>query len=179
MDEQTPQPEPASQFPPNPFVVPPPGVDIEPPSRRTIVTRRVRNGVIAAVVLVGSIAVMGHLGRGSIKASELSTGMCIRMPQGTFKSAHREDCAKPHDAEIVGLVDNVTTLPVLEGTPSDADKACRDRFESYTDTTFDGSIYTIGFFAKKTDLTSGTANVTCFVIARGGELTRSLAKSAT
>jgi hypothetical protein len=179
VDEQTPQYEPASQPEPNPFVVPPPSASDAPPTRRSTVTRRVRNAVISVAILVISIAVMGHIGRGGVSASDLDTGMCIRMPEGTFKSAHREDCTKPHDAEIVGRVDDVTTMPVLEGTASDADKACRDRFESYTGTTFDAGTYTLGFFEKKTDINAGTGDVTCFVRANGEQLTRSLAKPAT
>jgi hypothetical protein len=179
VDEHASQPEPMAPGPPSPFVVPPPSPADVPPTRRTVVTRQVRKGVAAALVVVAGVAVIGHIGRGDVAATDLDPGMCIRMPQGTFKAAHREDCTKPHDAEIIGLVDHVMTIPVLEGTASDADRACRDRFESYTGNAFDGSTYTLGLFGKKADLTSGIADVTCYVRANAGQLSHSLAKPAT
>jgi hypothetical protein len=172
-DNATPEPPPAPA--PNPFVVPPAAPDLAPPSRRATVTKRVRNGVIALAVIGIGLVVMGHIGRGSVSTNDLDAGMCIRMPQGSFKSAHREDCAKPHDAEILGRVDDVDTMPVLQGQPTEASRACDSRFEQYSGTTLDASTYHVGFFETNSVFAAAHGDVLCFVrLVDGAELTHSL-----
>ncbi|MBV9953220.1 MAG: hypothetical protein JO291_14800 [Acidimicrobiia bacterium] len=177
-DNATPQPPQPPAPPPNPFVVPPPAPPVVPPAPRARMLKQLRAVAIVVVVIVIGLAVAGHIGRGSVSTKDLDAGMCIRNPQGTFKSAHRQDCAKPHDAEILGWIDDVNTLPVLQGTPSDAAKACVDRFAQYTGTPLDTSTYHVGYFDKKG--TIGQADVLCFVRSADGlQLTGSLAASTT
>jgi hypothetical protein len=121
--------------------------------------------------------VMGHIGRGSVSTNDLDAGMCIRMPQGSFKSAHREDCAKPHDAEILGRVADVDTMPVLQGQPTEASRACDKLFEQYTGTTLDVSTYHVGFFENNAAYAAAHGDVLCFVRrVDGAEITNALAR---
>jgi hypothetical protein len=173
--DERPEHEPVPQRERNPFVVPPPAPDVVPPTRRATFTKRLRTAAIVVVVLVVGLAVIGHIGRGSVSSNDLAAGMCIRRTEGSFKSAHRQDCAQPHDEEILGWVDNVDTMPVLQGQPTEASRGCDQLFERYTGTTLDAGTYHVGFYETNSVFAAAHGDVLCFVrTVDGSELTHSL-----
>jgi hypothetical protein len=163
---------------PNPFVVPPPAPGDAPPSRRATVAKGVRNVLIVFAGIVIGVASLGHFGRSGVAFKDLGAGMCIRRPDGTFTRAHRQDCAKPHDEEIIGWVDDVDTMPVLRGQPTQASRACDSRFEQYSGLTLDVATYHVGFYETHATNAAGHGDVLCFVRrVDGTELTQPLTRS--
>ena len=114
---------------------------------------------IGFAVIVATLAVIGHIGRNNVKATDLDAGACIKEPDGAFREAHKTSCNSPHYAEIMGWVDDVS-ITFTSTERSEAQTRCNAMFSTYAAGVGDSG-YIVGYFAKQGS--SDRRDVLCFV----------------
>jgi hypothetical protein len=143
------------------------------PQRAPSTWRRLRNIVIVVVIVAGGVALIGHIGRSKVNGDDLEAGMCIRIPTGSFSSTDRIGCTKPHDAEVIGWVNNVDTV---FGEDQEALNKCASVFETFAGSSANPSPYSVGYFIE--NATKGmSGRAVCYAKSgTGGRLSQPLAR---
>lgn len=138
-------------------------------------------GIVGVVVGGALIALIASKAKDSVTSDNAKIGECVKLPgdKGLVFALTRQDCAKPHQAEIVGLGSLVGagTDPYDEDTvKQQVGEACAAQFLSYTgQSSIDDTDLIMKFiFPSKQSWKSDDGHYMCIATNSGQELTGSV-----